>query len=88
MRSTPSQSSAPVIPSTSGVAALAMLQALEEVAGNAAFQRALATLSPEIHRELASLQALSWVPLSTLTIVTDEVARCAGLEPEAMLDRA
>jgi hypothetical protein len=88
MRSIPSQDSAPVIPSTSGVAALAMLQALEEVAGNEAFQRALGALSSEIHREIASLQALSWVPLSTLTIITDEVARCAGLEPETMLDTA
>src|SRR5262245_43428829 len=77
-----------VIPSISGIAALDLIQALEELVGRDACQRARATLPREASAELDAITALSWVSNVTVGALIDHVAVAAGREPEALLDEA
>lgn len=63
-----------------------MRQILLETVGQAALDRALATLPADAAREYSAVTALSWVPLTTLAAVIDAVAREVGREPEAFFD--
>jgi hypothetical protein len=76
----------PEIPSVSGMATIDMLHTLEELVGTAVYAQALAQLPEPLQAELAALTAVSWLPLSALGIVLDEVAKVSEREVEAMVD--
>jgi hypothetical protein len=77
-----------VVPSVSGIAALDLLKAFEEIVGLEAVERAHAAMPAELLTELDSITALSWVANNTLTSVIDQIALSAGREVEALLDQA
>jgi hypothetical protein len=78
----------PVIPSISGISALDVLHALEEILGTDMYRRARASLSDQLRDELDAITALSWVPNTTFGSVVDRLAEHARREPEALLDEA
>lgn len=76
------------VPCTSGIAALDVLHVLGEMVGDETIERAKARLSPDLRAEIEALTAVSWLPNTTLGALIDEVARCAGRDPEALIDQA
>jgi hypothetical protein len=78
----------PVIPSTAGVATLHLFKALEELVGSQAYQRALARLPAAVRGEMEAITAVSWAPISLIADVVEEIARCARVEVEELVDRA
>jgi hypothetical protein len=77
-----------VVPSLSGIAALDLLNALEEIVGVEVVERARAAMPAELLGELDSITALSWAANTTLTSVIDRLAFSAGRDAEALLDQA
>ncbi len=74
------------VPSVSGMATRDLLQTLEELVGSEHYARAFAQLPTELRSELDALTAVSWLPLTSLSVVLDEVAKASGREVEAMVD--
>jgi hypothetical protein len=77
-----------VVPSASGISALDLRAALEEIVGKDAVGKALASLPPETRSEFVEITALSWVPLTTISKVVDAIAGVAGKNPERLIDDA
>jgi hypothetical protein len=78
----------PDVPSVSGMATRDLLRTLEELVGSEHYAHAFTQLPTELRSELDALTAVSWLPLTSLSLVLDEVAKASGREVEAMVDEA
>jgi hypothetical protein len=78
----------PSVPCTSGIAVLDVLHALATMVGSETIEAAKARLPLSLQADLEILTAVSWLPNSTFAALIDEVASCAGREPEALIDQA
>jgi len=76
------------VPCTSGIAVLDVLHALGEMLGSETIEQAKARLPLSLRAEIEALTAVSWLPNTTLGALIDEVASCAGRDPEALVDQA
>ena len=76
------------VPCTSGIAVLDVLHALATIVGSETVERAKAQLPLSLQAELETVTAVTWLPNTTLGALVDEVASCAGREPEALIDQA
>lgn len=76
----------PDVPSVSGMATRDLLRTLEELVGHEHYAHALAQLPTGLRHELDALTAVSWLPLTSLGVVLDEVAKVSGREVESMVD--
>ena len=75
-------------PCTSGIAVLDVLHVLGEMLGSETIERAKARLPVDLRTEIEALTAVSWLPNTTFGTLIDEVASCAGRDPEALIDQA
>jgi hypothetical protein len=78
----------PVVPSLSGISVRDTFLMLEEMVGADVVRRALASLPDAQRQQLEQAIALSWIPMSLVGAVVDEVARLAHRDPELLIDEA
>src|SRR5512139_3139164 len=76
------------VPSTSGISVLDLLHSLTEMLGSDVIERAKARLPAHLRAEIEGLTAVAWLPNTTLALLIDEIASCAGRDPESMIDQA
>src|SRR5262245_7684633 len=79
---------APLVPSTAGTSVLDLLKAYEELVGAEVVAAARAKLPAEIRAELDTMTSLSWMPVTNLGLVIEQIASEAKADPDALLDRA
>jgi hypothetical protein len=77
-----------VVPSASGISALDLRAALEEIVGKEVMAQALGALPAETRSEFIDITALSWVPFATITRVVDAIATASRKNPEKLIDEA
>jgi post-segregation antitoxin (ccd killing protein) len=67
---------------------LHLFKALEELVGSEVYRTALESLPAAVRSEMDAITAVSWAPITLIADVVEEIARCAGLEVEGLVDRA
>jgi len=78
----------PLVPSTAGTSVLDLLKSYEEIVGPDVLAAAREKLPAEIRAELDAMTSLSWMPVTSVARVVDQIAAEAKADPEALLDRA
>lgn len=84
----PEARSSPVVPCTSGVSALDVFRAAEDIVGKQVFARACEQLPQGIRDELAGVTTVSWVPNTVVVQVLRAAASAAGRDTGALTAEA
>jgi hypothetical protein len=77
-----------VIPSLSGISVRDTIRMIEEMVGADIVRQALSHLPAEDRQQFEQATAVSWIPMSLVGAVVDEIARLAHQDAELLLDEA
>ena len=76
------------VPSLSGIAVHDTFRALEEMVGAGVISAALQSLSHVEREQFEQATTVSWIPMTVVGAVVDEIARLTHQDPDSMLDEA
>jgi hypothetical protein len=77
-----------VVPSLSGISVRDTFRMIEEIVGSAIYRDAMSRLPDESRQQFEEAIAVSWIPMSLVGSVVDEIAALAARDPEHLLDEA
>jgi hypothetical protein len=77
-----------VVPSLSGISVRYTFDAIEEMVGAGVIRSALSQLPVASREQFEQATAVSWIPMSVVAQVVNEIARLTHRDPEQLIDEA